>query len=71
MQPILTGEKTLPVRPGMFLETVSKVMQMLHHSFCVECIILEPSGHKIFGPVENFTRWTPDLFNHDTVSHTF
>ncbi|XP_014492989.1 protein PEP-RELATED DEVELOPMENT ARRESTED 1, chloroplastic [Vigna radiata var. radiata] len=29
-KPILTGEKTLPVRPGMFLETVSKVLSGLY-----------------------------------------
>lgn len=29
-RPIVTGEKTLPVRPGMFLETVSKVLSGLY-----------------------------------------
>ena len=29
-RPLVTGEKTLPVRPGMFLETVSKVLSGLY-----------------------------------------
>nr|KYP54088.1 hypothetical protein KK1_000258 [Cajanus cajan] len=29
-RPIVTGQKTLPVRPGMFLETVSKVLSGLY-----------------------------------------
>ena len=67
MQPLVTGEKTLPVRPGMFLETVSKVV--LHFAFCVEWFALKPSGpkiplsYKIFSPLENFTIGKPARFS--------
>lgn len=73
MQPLVTGEKTLPVRPGMFLETVSKVV--LHFAFCVEWFALKPSGpkiplsYKIFSPLENFTIGKPALFYCDIFSH--